>query len=194
VRPDSELLRRQTAEWSELTILIGKNALKAEMGENEEALSSRLGLVLLSRLLGRISCRNRGWRRGVGFCFLAASELSSAQRTSFAGLRDPTLGARTKARRGWGTHFSWWVEREKSNRSRSCRGAAPGEHENPANVHQCAGEDAHTTAGQEAGATGASVFSGQILRSAYPLIASRSRGPKRAPLRMTDQLELRMTK
>jgi hypothetical protein len=74
----------------------------------------------------------------------------------------------------------------KSNRSRSCRGAAPGEHENPANVHQCAGEDAHTTAGQEAGATGASVFSGQILRSAYPLIASRSRGPKRAPLRMTD--------
>jgi hypothetical protein len=35
VRPDSALLGRQTAEWSELTILIGQNALKAEMSEND---------------------------------------------------------------------------------------------------------------------------------------------------------------
>jgi hypothetical protein len=39
VRPDSALLGRQTAEWSELAIFIGQNALKAEMAENDLSLN-----------------------------------------------------------------------------------------------------------------------------------------------------------
>jgi hypothetical protein len=55
VRPDSALLGRQTAEWSELAIFIGQNALKAEMAENDSAAERRSrGALWPSFALARI--------------------------------------------------------------------------------------------------------------------------------------------